>query len=194
MEQLITKKQNRIGEANYSDRLVKKAYQTWNNMMTRCYNKKWQERFPTYVGCMVCEEWHDYQVFSKWFYDNYYKIEGHRMDLDKDILHKGNKIYSPDTCVFVPHFINALFIKKDANRGVYPVGVALTECEYYLAQCSVPNKGIRHIGNYKTAIEAFASYKEFKEQLIKDIANEYKELIPVSLYNALCNYKVEITD
>ncbi|MFT8312942.1 MAG: hypothetical protein ABF633_01660 [Clostridium sp.] len=194
MEQLTTKKQNKLNEVSYDNRLVKKAYQTWSNMMTRCYNKKWQEKFPTYIGCSVCDEWHDYQVFAKWFYDNYYIINGHRMDLDKDILIKGNKIYSPNTCVFVPHFINALFIKKDANRGDLPLGVAITECGYYLAQCSVPDVGLKHLGNYKTPKEAFNAYKEFKEQLIKDIADTYKDKISKRLYDALYLYKVEITD
>ena len=40
----------------------------------------------------------------------------------------------------------------------------------------------------------FKQYKIMKETYIKQIADEYKELIPNILYNALYKYEVEITD
>ncbi|OMH22071.1 hypothetical protein AC231_05460 [Clostridium pasteurianum] len=188
-------KNSRLNEVNYDDRLEKKAYHTWYNMLTRCYNEKWQEKYPTYKGCIVCEEWHNYQVFSKWFYKNYYEIEGHRMDLDKDILIKGNKIYSPETSIFVPHCINALFIKKDANRGQLPIGVNVAPSGKYYSLCSnIHNKKPIRIGLYDNIEEAFYAYKHYKENLIKQIADEYKDEIPKRLYDALYKYEVEITD
>ena len=102
----------RLGQGKYKSKFNKKQtiqYQYWFDMMKRCYSKDYHKRFPTYKGCTVCEEWLNYQNFGKWFDDNFYQIENEIMCLDKDILHKGNKIYSPDTCVFVPQRINTLF-------------------------------------------------------------------------------------
>lgn len=36
--------------------------------------------------------------------------------------------------------------------------------------------------------------KEFKENYIKEVANEYKDKIPQKLYEAMYRYKVEIDD
>ena len=74
-----------------------KSYQTWFNMMMRCYCEKLRHTVPTYKDCHVCDEWHNYQNFADWFDINY--IDG--MHLDKDIKIDGNKIYSPSTCKFV---------------------------------------------------------------------------------------------
>lgn len=74
-----------------------KAYSIWSNMLKRCYCHKTQRRQPTYKGCTVCVEWHNYQNFAKWFEVNY--IKG--LHLDKDIRSQGEKVYSPETCMFV---------------------------------------------------------------------------------------------
>ena len=74
-----------------------KPYQVWTSMIERCYCSKSQEKHPTYIGVTVCPEWHDFQVFAEWFDENY--IKGYH--LDKDIKLKGNKIYSPEACLFV---------------------------------------------------------------------------------------------
>ena len=75
--------------------------------------KKYKTKYSTYEKCSVCEEWHNYQKFLlNGFAKNYYEIAQERMEIDKDILVKNNKIYSPDTCVFVPRRINSLLIKK----------------------------------------------------------------------------------
>ena len=73
------------------------AYETWRHMLERCHSPQMLKKNPTYIGCSVCSEWHDFQVFCEWFYDNY--IEGYH--LDKDIKVDNNKIYSPETCLFV---------------------------------------------------------------------------------------------
>lgn len=122
------------------------------------------------------------------------------MCLDKDILIKGNKIYSSDNCVFVPKSINNLFTKKDVNRGNYPIGVSWhKKSEKYQAQCNIfdteDNKyAYKHLGCYNTPKEAFQVYKETKEENIKQVVNYYKDRIPKKLYDAMMGYKVEITD
>ena len=170
-------------------------YIIWISMFVRCYDKTELEKHPTYIDCSVCEEWHNFQNFIDWYHQNYYEIEIQTMNLDKDILYKGNKIYSPNTCVFVPQNINKLFTKRDNDRGKYPIGVTWNKQENkYRAQCNNGKGKQIQLGSYDNIEEAFNIYKKFKEKLIIQIANEYKDKIPKRLYNALCNYKVAITD
>lgn len=89
-----------------------KVYNHWRDMLRRCYDPYYLNKEPTYIDCYVCEEWHNFQNFSEWFYKHYYEIPNERIELDKDILFKGNKIYSPETCILVPQRINTLFIKQ----------------------------------------------------------------------------------
>lgn len=180
-----------IGEYGYKD----KSYSSWRRMLQRCYDEKFLLKFPTYIGCSVCEDWHNFQNFARWYDENYYIIPNKGMELDKDILIKGNKIYSPETCVFVPQDINYLFVKCDRSRGDYPIGVHLhSDKDKFIAQCHNINKKAIYIGKYYTTGEAFEAYKHYKEKLIKDIADMYYGLIPEKLYNAMYTYIVEITD
>ena len=192
-----------IGEGKYKaseNRKNTKCYDTWCKMLQRCYDPKLHEKHLTYVDCKVCDEWLCFQNFAEWFYNNYYEIDDERMCLDKDILHKGNKIYSPNNCVFVPHNINLLFVKCDKSRGNCPIGISYHKRgKKFVARCNVydfkENKSeLKYLGCYDTSEEAFKIYKEFKEQNIKDVADHYKDLIPVKLYDVMYNYQVEITD
>ena len=90
---------------------ITKCYSTWSHMFRRCYDSNFHKKFPTYENCSVAEKWNNYQIYAKWHNENYYEIENEIMTLDKDILCKGNKIYAPDNCVFVPNSINVLFVK-----------------------------------------------------------------------------------
>ena len=175
-----------------------KSYLVWYNMLMRCYSDECQKKHPTYKGCTVCKEWHNYSNFKNWYDVNYYEIEGERMALDKDILVKGNKIYSPNTCVFVPQNINTLFTKCNKIRGKYPIGVYFNkDANKYKAQCSTFYNGkskLKGLGLYNTIDDAFNAYKQFKEANIKQIADEYKDKIPNKLYEAMISYEVLITD
>ena len=181
-----------------------KPYQYWISMIRRCYSntKIDLKNNHAYKDCSVCEEWHNFQNFGKWFDDNFYEVDGETMCLDKDILHKGNKIYSPDTYVFVPQNINTLFVKKDCCRGNYPIGVSLSpygKLKKYRSNChifdiSIKKSKSKHLGCYDTIKEAFNTYKEAKEDNIKRVADYYKNQIPIKLYNAMYNWEVEITD
>ena len=191
----------RLGQGKYKSKFNKKQtiqYQYWFDMMKRCYSKEYHKRFPTYKDCSVCEEWHNFQNFGKWFDDNFYTIDGERICLDKDILVKGNKTYSPETCVFVPQRINSLFLKRNKSRGKYPIGTTYNKRDKKYESCChmyKNNRYTRHaIGNFDTPTEAFTAYKTFKEQYIKQVANEYKDKIPKKLYDAMYRYEVEITD
>ena len=169
-------------------------------MLMRCYYPKYHEKHTTYKECKVSKEWQNLQNFDDWYYNNYYEVGNEKMCLDKDILNKGNKIYSSDNCIFVPERINILFTKSDRKRGEYPIGVSYhKEHKKFMAQCSIydfkENKKKQiYLGYYDSTEKAFEIYKEFKEKYIKEVADYYKDLIPQKLYNALYEYKIEIND
>lgn len=181
-----------LGKGNYKSRVDKKdtvVYTTWRNMMARAYTLRYQEKHPTYISCSVDERWHNFQVFAEWFEKNY--IEG--WELDKDILVKGNKIYSPETCCFVPKEINYLFIKCDSKRGKYPIGVTKIG-NRFTSQISKGVNGHKYLGLFKTPEEAFRAYKKEKEDYARELADKWVHKISIKVYNALIKYKVEIND
>jgi len=187
-----------IGEGKYVPKVNGKAtkqYVSWQSMLERCYSPTFQKKRPTYIGCTVCEEWLNFQTFGKWYDENYYEVESNSqrgMNLDKDILNKNNRIYCPEFCLFAPDRINLLFIKVDKSRGDLPVGVK-REGKKYIAYCSRGHEG-EQSGKFPTIEEAFNAYKNFKETYIKQVADEYKNIIPERLYDALYKYEVSIDD
>lgn len=161
-------------------------------MLTRCYSPKYHEQFLTYTNCKVCEDWKTLSKFKEWFDKNY--IEGY--ELDKDILVKRNKVYSPETCCFIPREINGFLTKSNKVRGSFPIGV----CFYkpngkYKASIAIRGK-VKHLGYFETPVEAFEAYKKEKESHVKELASEYfsKNLIPEQVYKALLSYIVESFD
>ena len=166
-------------------------YVTWTSMLGRVYSTKSKERRPEYKGCSVSEGWFNFQVFAKWYDDNFYKCD--ELHLDKDILFHGNKVYGPETCVFVPQLINSLFAKCKASRGLYPIGVTEANGKY-CARGSIGIGAMKHIGYFTTPTEAFNAYKEFKENYIKSVAERYRDIIPEKLYVAMMKYEVLIDD
>ena len=179
-----------------------KEYTTWYSMIRRCYNEEIQLKRPRYKNCIVCDEWLYFDNFYKWIHEqsncNIW-INSVRSAIDKDILFKGNKIYSPQTCCLVPYKVNALFVKNDSKRGNLPIGVRFHKAiNKFTAQYSDPfdNFRIHYIGHFETPTDAFNAYKIKKEKVIKNVAlEEYRKgTITEKCYNAMKNYKVEIND
>lgn len=170
-----------------------KSHHVWEGMIERCYFKP-RARNASYKDCSICEEWLIFSNFHKWFYDpqNGY-IEGY--DIDKDLLIKGNRIYSPATCCFLPPEINKVFIKQKKANGNLPVGVRQIKSGRFIARVSKHGK-LHRLGTFDTPEEAFNAYKTTKEQHIKELAELYfKEgKITEKVYQALIKYEVEITD
>ena len=179
-----------VGKGKYNRTKDLKAYTCWKNMLMRCYDPYYINKYPTYKDCIVAKEWHSFQVFCDWYYKNYYEINGECMHLDKDILVKGNKVYSPENCVFVPNNINQLFVKTDSRRGDTPIGVSKDKRRGTYSTFI----GHNNIGYFNNVHSAWLMYKINKELVIQSIADEYKDLIPKKLYDAMYNYKVEIND
>jgi hypothetical protein len=168
------------------------AFSKWYNMIRRCYDNKYHKGKPSYEKATVCDEWKYFSQFKEWFDSNY--ISGYH--LDKDILCKGNKEYSPDKCCFVPNEINVMLTKSEKIRGGLPIGVRLSKSKKkFEARLSI-YRGYIHLGTYLSVEEAFLAYKQAKENWIKDSAVKYftNNLITKRVYEALLNYKVSITD
>ena len=184
-----------IGNGEYKTTINSKLtieYTTWHHMIQRCYDPYFINKHLTYQDVTVCEEWLNFQNFAKWHQKNYYTLEN--IKLDKDIMKKGNKIYAPEFCSFVPKAINMILVKSDKIRGKYPVGVCFIKASNkYKAQIKVNGKQ-KHIGHFSTPEKAFWAYKIVKEKHIKVMANKYKEVLHTNVYNSLMNYEVEITD
>ena len=161
-------------------------YVTWKDMLGRCYSEKMKNEYQSYFGISeVCDEWLNYQEFGKWYEKNKY-IVNERLHLDKDILFPGNKIYSPYHCLLVPQRINMLFTNRTNDKNL-PNGIRKTDSGKYSSKyCGI------ELGVYNTLEEAYSAYANEKENKIKEIAEEYKNIIPTKVYNALCSYKVKI--
>lgn len=170
-------------------------YSKWNNMFIRCYNTKYKRKTPTYEGCEVCEEWRNFDNFLEWFNDpaNGYR-EGYQ--LDKDLLVQGNKVYSPETCCFIPQTINAMMTRSQKIRGkVKSIGVTLRGGKY-VARCNFGHKEAKVVGIFDNEQDAFNAYKKAKEGHIKQVAKELfsKGEITENVYKALLNYDVKQYD
>ncbi len=175
-----------------------KEYALWTGMLFRCTSSHTLNR-PTYLGVTCSENFKSYSYFYKWCQSQvgFGNIDekGKSWHLDKDILVKGNKFYSEDTCVFVPSRVNCLFVKKDSNRGEYPIGISKGTGKWDLRVYYRDGSGNhKHLGYFNNLMEAFKTYKTFKEALIKQVASEYKEQLDERTYEALIKYEVEITD
>ena len=164
-----------------------REYDTWASMLQRCFKTQLKEKQPAYKNFY---EWlHSQPNFEKWY-------NGKRWALDKDILNKGNKIYSPENCCLIPQNVNCLFLKREAERGEYPIGVSYKN-QGFVASCRNPFTNKREeFGYYSTPERAFQEYKAHKEIIIKRVAEiEYeKGNITKECFEAMLNYEVEIDD
>jgi hypothetical protein len=170
-----------------------KEYLVWSHMLKRCSPDGWQKS-PTYAGCSMSENFRKYSYFYDWCRCQVgFGHEGY--ELDKDILLKGNKLYSEDLCVFVPQRINCLFTKRQNRRGVYPIGVYLNpKSKKFVAQCQDGKGNNRNLGSYLNPLDAFFAYKKFKEALIVSVAKEYVGKVDDRVYNAILSYTVDLED
>ena len=175
-----------------------RKYITWVDMLDRCYGKANNAKNDSYKNRVtICQEWLCYSNFSKWVeeQENYSFFNDGQWVLDKDILVKNNTVYSPEKCCLVPKYVNAIFIKEKSTRGIYPIGVSITKNDKYQVHCSDGETQL-YLGCYDSPEKAFEIYKNYKEFVIKEKANEayLKGEITKKCYDAMMQYQVEITD
>ena len=146
-------------------------YRKWKEMMRRCYSSNYHIQNPSYIPCSVCKEWHLFSNFKKWMISQDWKGK----ELDKDLLFCDNKVYSPDTCIFIDKEVNELFSKKNKYnvRGVYYV----ERIDRYVLRCSIMNseKKSKYIGSYATLEEAKKVSDELRKEYILCVANKQKD-------------------
>lgn len=175
-----------------------REYTIWQQMLFRC-TEQGQAKNQSYIGCTVSDNFKSYSFFYEWCHKQV--GFGNRDDngkswcLDKDILVKGNKLYSEDTCVFVPHNINLLFTRANKTRGRYCIGVSwLKNRSKFMAQCANKSGKQIYLGVFDDEIMAFQAYKSFKEGLIRQAAEGCRNKLDNRVYEALVNYEVSSTD
>ena len=152
-------------------------------MIERCCCEDKQWKHPAYISCSIIEEWLCYQTFADWCDVYYYDIKTERMHIDKDILVHGNKIYSPETCCFVPQRINMIFMEK--TKGVD------ADLPNTIRRCVNGFRAVyngKSLGVFKTAEEAIVAHDTEKRKNIKNVANEYKNRMPPYIYEALLKW------
>jgi hypothetical protein len=179
-----------FGEGIYTSSIdckKKPAYAVWKRMLERCYDIT-DDRYHRYGGrgVTVCEEWYNFQIYARWYEDNY--IEG--FHVDKDLRQPGSMVYSEATCEFIPHRINALLSSRNKARGKYPVGVSESRNKFKAKVGE--GGGQNYIGTYSSPEQAFAAYKKVKEKYIKTVAKDCynKGEISIEVYNTLMNWVV----
>lgn len=173
-------------------------YTVWREMLRRCYSSSFQKRFPQYSDCYVCDRWHNFSNF----YEDIVKMKGYDdlwmgrgINLDKDILVKGNRVYSPKFCRLVPQEVNKLITKRQACRGDNPIGVTFSKSKgkYVASLGFLKNEVIK--GNvFDNPYDAFLFYKKHKELYIKKVITDFKDRLDIDVFNALSDYKVDIND
>jgi hypothetical protein len=157
-------------------------YSKWKSMLQRCYNKTCQDRHPTYKGCSVCSEWFTFSSFSDWYEVNY--VKGY--DIDKDIKIKGNRVYSPNTCLLVPRSINGLILDCKRSRGDYPVGVSFHKLHNkFIAKISIDHKR-KHIGYFSSHTEAGNAYIKAKNAEIMRKCEQYPKFAKYLINHVVC--------
>lgn len=143
-------------------------YQTWKNMLVRCYSAKCQEKNPTYKGCSVSDEWLVFSKFKAWMADQDFEDK----ELDKDLLIEGNKIYSAETCVFVTPMVNTFTLDCGAARGEWLIGMYWDKRrEKFQSRCSNPFTGKReHLGMFTCEQAAHNAWLRRKTELAHELA------------------------
>lgn len=149
-------------------------YQAWVSMLRRCYSAKYQENKPTYNGCSASTEWHTFSSFRRW-------MEGQDWEgkhLDKDLLFEGNKVYSPETCVFVTPSVNNFTTERGSARGEWLIGVYWHKAsEKFMARCNNPftNKQ-ESLGYFDCEQEAHEAWMKRKLELAHELAAIQEDL------------------
>ena len=171
------------------------AYDLHSKIKMRISNPK----YKTYQDCSMSAEFQDFQFFAEWCSKQigYLNTDDNNKvwQIDKDLLEKGNRVYSFDKCVFIPHVLNSLISKKTSKKSKLPTGVTICSITgAFRVMCTNSLGKSVYLGNYKLLKDAFSVYKKHKEIAIKERALQYKNQLDPRLFHSLMNWQVEIHD
>ncbi len=143
-------------------------YKRWECMLNRAYSPKCHQRYPTYKDVTVCKEWHTFSNFREWMITQDWEGK----ELDKDFLVEGNRIYSPETCVFIDRIVNTFSMDRGASRGDFMIGVNLHQGGF-TARCSNPfTKKREYLGRFATELEGHLAWKQRKHEHALKLAEQ----------------------
>lgn len=169
-----------------------RSYSLWKSMLQRCYDTKFQNANPAYVGCTVSELFKRFSYFDNWC-TNQVGYINRGWQLDKDILSGWGKIYSETVCAFVPHEVNSFFNARGNCRGKFPRGVSLRAGGKFVAQYSFGGK-VRYLGSFNSYEDAAIIYNSTKEHMCKVLATKWRGMIDDRVYNTMMSWKVPDED
>ncbi len=173
-----------LGEGKYKTKENGKftpQFKRWRGMIVRCYDVEIQAKKPAYKDCAVCEEWHNFQNFAKWYDENYYEIPNEVVALDKDLFSNGNKVYSPSTCIFLPVSINSTLTTATKNKSGC-VGVSYNKNKKkWVVRISKYNKE-QYLGTFNSFEEASNVYRNERRKYLIELVESYKDKIPSKVY------------
>lgn len=188
----VVKKNEEIGYEGGKRKLkqvwVCPYYRAWKSMLGRCYSAKYQERYPTYKGCSVSEEWLTFSNFKAWMETQ--DFEGKQ--LDKDLLFEGNKVYSAKRCVFVTGLVNSFTTDAGASRGEWMIGVRWCKREgKFRSECGNPfTKKQERLGYFTCEQKAHEAWRKRKLELAHELAAiQTDPRIAKALIDRYLNYK-----
>lgn len=162
-----------INDADYQVRATKcPFYETWKNMLSRCYGAAEHKRKPSYIGCSVHPDWHRFSGFKAWMEQQDWQGK----HLDKDLLVIGNKVYGPDTCIFVSLDINNLLSEKPAKKSGLPYGVYFDKARGKYATHICRDSVITPLGRFTDVDEASRVYRTAKAEHIRVVAARQSNL------------------
>jgi hypothetical protein len=141
-------------------------FERWRAMLQRCYCLK---SYHTYKDCSVVEQWWTFTVFKSWMQTQDWEGK----ELDKDLLVRGNKVYGPNTCLFVTQAVNNFLLDCNKRRGEYPIGVYFEKArgKFKAVCCSVLDNKQKTLGRYGTPEQAHQAWLAFKVEQAYILAN-----------------------
>ena len=167
-------------------------YQLWSNMLGRCFNEKFKMTNPSYKDVTCCDEWLSFANFIEWSNKEVgYSGKPDGVELDKDILQKGNLIYAPEKCCFVPRVVNLLLTDRARRRGRWPLGVVFHKGVGKFVATVRCNGKIKHLGYFDNPEDASQAYKVAKEAQIKVVALEHREVLKSAVFESLMDWKID---
>ena len=198
-----SKKVHNVGINDYGEKIKLNGkhiyeYSLWKDMLKRCYSEKYNNKYPTYKNCSVEEYFLSFNNFYNFIrlLDGFGCVDssGNLFQLDKDLLIKGNKVYSRDTICFIPREVNIFITDNKSKRGNYPIGVYFNKNRNTFSTSISINGKYNHIGVFDNPTDAFNAYKKEKEAKAKYLAYKWKDQIDERAFQALMNYEVDIND
>jgi hypothetical protein len=170
-----------FGDGPYTSVNSQRQYKVWQCMLERCYNEA-HPAHKHYADVEVCGDWHNFQSFAAWCLTQK-GFEDKHFEIDKDFMYDGNRLYSPDTCCFIPGVINSFFLNGRTNgKKGEGLGVGVTETPSGTFRVCLNRVKLGTFPSQRQAELAFTNYKKYSLWLL---ASEFKDRLDKKVYERL---------